>query len=63
MALLELTDKCLSENDPHADLYDELFNALYTIDNNKNNDNLIYWYYQYQILNNIHLASFQTNSP
>ena len=53
MALLELTDKCLSENYPHADLYDELFNALYTIDNNKNNDNLIYWYYQYQILNKL----------
>ncbi len=53
MALLELTDKCLSENDPHADLYDELFNALYNIDNNKNNDNLIYWYYQYQILNKL----------
>ena len=33
--LLELTDKCLGENDPHVDLYDELFNALYTIDNNK----------------------------
>ena len=39
MALLELTDKCLGENDPHVDLYDELFNALYTIDNNKKNDN------------------------
>ena len=34
MALLELTDKCLGENDPHLDLYDELFNALNAIDNN-----------------------------
>ena len=53
MALLELTDKCLGENDPHVDLYDELFNALYTIDNNKKNDNLIFWYYQYQLLNKL----------
>ena len=50
MALLELTDKCLSENDPHADLYDELFYALKSIDSNTRNDNLIFWYYQYQVL-------------
>tara|TARA_B100000965_G_C19405391_1_gene675159 strand:- start:134 stop:820 length:687 start_codon:yes stop_codon:yes gene_type:complete len=50
MALLELTDKCLSENDPHADLYDELFYALKSIDSNTKNDNLIFWYYQYQVL-------------
>ena len=53
MALLELTDKCLSENDPHADLYDELFYALKSIDSNTRNDNLIFWYYQYQVLNKL----------
>lgn len=53
MALLELTDKCLGDNDPHLDLYDELFNALNAIDNNTKNDNLIFWYYQYQLLNKL----------
>ena len=53
MALLELTDKCLTENDPHEDLFDELFRSLNSIDNNTDNDNLIFWYYQYQVLNKL----------
>ncbi len=53
MALMELTERCLSENDPHESLYDELFKALLSIENNTGNDNLTFWYYQYQILNKL----------
>ena len=34
MALLELTDKCLTENDPNIELFDELFKALQALENN-----------------------------
>ena len=50
MALMELTDKCLGENDPNDELFDELYKALLAIENNTRHDNLTFWYYQYQIL-------------
>lgn len=50
MALMELTDKCLGENDPNDELFDELYKALLAIENNTRHDNLAFWYYQYQIL-------------
>ncbi|MDP6339353.1 MAG: DNA repair protein RecO [Candidatus Marinimicrobia bacterium] len=50
MAMIELTDKCLKERDPHPDLFDELVNALKTVENEKNQLNLAYWFYQYQLL-------------
>ncbi len=50
MAMIELTDKCLTDHDPHADLYDELVNALKTVDQEETRLNLAYWFYQYQLL-------------
>ena len=45
MALVELSDKCLTENDPNIELYDELFRALQTIENNTKNDNMVFWFF------------------
>ena len=53
MALVELSDKCLTENDPNIELYDELFRALQTIENNTKNDNMVFWFFQYQVLSKL----------
>jgi len=50
MAVIELTDKCISENDEHKDLFIILLNVLEKIENELSELNLIYWYYQYQLL-------------
>ena len=50
MAVIELTDKCISENDEHKDLFIILLNVLEKIENEPSQLNLIYWYYQYQLL-------------
>ena len=50
MAMIELTDKCLTDNDRHTNLYDALFFSLKMIENQKNQLNLVYWYYQYTLL-------------
>lgn len=50
MAMIELTDKCLTDHDAHPDLYDALESALITVENEDNQLNLAYWFYQYQLL-------------
>ena len=50
MAIIEFTDKCLIDNDAHPDLYDELVKTLITIEKEKKQLNLAYWFYQYQLL-------------
>lgn len=49
-ALVELTDKCLLEGDTHKNLFKALVQALSTIDLRKEQLNLVFWYYQYQLL-------------
>ena len=44
MAVIELTDKCISENDEHKDLFIILLNVLEKIENEPSELNLIYWY-------------------
>ena len=53
MALLELTDKCLTENDPNIELFDELFKALQALENNSKNNNIVFWFFQYQVLSRL----------
>ena len=50
MAMIEITDKCLTEYDAHPDLYDALERALITVENQENQLNLAYWFYQFQLL-------------
>ena len=50
MAMIELTDKCLTDNDSHNNLYGELFSSLKGVENSNNHLNLIYWHYQYSLL-------------
>ncbi len=50
MAMIELTDKCISENDTHKDLFIILLEALETVEKEATELNLVFWYYQYQLL-------------
>ena len=50
MAMIELTDKCLTDNDSHNNLYGELFSSLKGVEDSNNQLNLIYWHYQYSLL-------------
>ena len=50
MAMIELTDKCLTDHDSHNNLYNALLNSLKEVENSNNQLNLIYWQYQYSLL-------------
>jgi len=50
MAMIELTDKCTTDHNPHPELYDGLAAALKTVENEDVQLNLAYWFYQYQLL-------------
>ena len=50
MAMIELTDKCLTDNDSHNNLFRELFSSLKGVEISNNQLNIIYWNYQYSLL-------------
>jgi len=50
MAMIELTDKCLTDNDSHNNLYNALLSSLKEVENSNNQLNLTYWHYQYSLL-------------
>ena len=50
MAMIELTDKCLTDNDSHNNLYSVLFSSLKGVENSNSQLNVIYWHYQYSLL-------------
>ncbi|MBT6391232.1 MAG: DNA repair protein RecO [Candidatus Marinimicrobia bacterium] len=53
MALIELSDKCLTDHDAHPELYDELVATLKRIEAEDKQLNLAYWFYQYQLLKHL----------
>ena len=50
MAIIELADKCTSDIDKNEDLFNELINAISLIENKRNQMNLVFWNFQYQLL-------------
>ena len=50
MAIVELTEKTITDHDPHSELFIELLNILHTIDTRAEQLNLVYWYYQIKLL-------------
>jgi len=50
MAIIELVDKCTSDIDKNEDLFNELTNAISLIENKRNQMNLVFWNFQYQLL-------------
>ena len=58
MAIVELTEKTVIDEDPNKELFDELINILSIIDSQQMQLNLIYWYYQLKLLD---LQGFKTD--
>ena len=50
MAIIELVEKCTSDLDKNEDLFNELINAISLIENKRNQMNLVFWNFQYQLL-------------
>lgn len=50
LALVELTDRCLSDLDTHQNLFDALVNALDKVCTGGKHLNLVFWNYQYYLL-------------
>ena len=58
MAIVELTEKTIIDEDPNLRLFDELINILKVIDLQQMQLNLIFWYYQLRLLD---LQGFKTD--
>ena len=58
MAIVELTEKTVIDEDPNKELFDELLKIIRVIDLEKMRLNLIYWYYQLRLLD---LQGFKTD--
>ena len=50
LALMEITDKAIINNDPHPDLFDELVSVLHKMDAQENKLNILFWYYEMKLL-------------
>ena len=50
MTILEITDKTLSENDPHPGLFNTLVNVLRMYNEQKTDPNLLFWFYECALL-------------
>ena len=58
MTILEITDKVLSENDPHPTLFVVLKDVLRSYNNTLIDPKLLFWYYECALLSNL---GFQPN--
>lgn len=50
MAILELTDKTLTAEDPHANLFDEIIHVLRLVNSQPQRLNMVFWYFQLKLL-------------
>ena len=50
LAVIELTEKTNTENDPHPELFEELIAVLKAFDSSELRLNIIFWYYQIKLL-------------
>ncbi len=50
LAVIELTEKTNTENDPHPELFDELVSVLKAFNSSNLRLNLIFWYFQIKLL-------------
>ena len=53
MTILEITDKTLSENDPHPGLFNTLVNVLRLYNEQKTDPNLLFWFYECALLSHL----------
>ena len=58
MAILDLTEKTLSDEDPHPDLFSVLVGVLRALNEKKSDPNLLFWFYECALLTHL---GFQPN--
>ena len=58
MAILELTEKTLSDEDPHPDLFSVLEEVFRALNEKKSDPNLLFWFYECALLTHL---GFQPN--
>ena len=52
-SILEITDFTLEKNDPHPGLFNILIEAINYFENNKFKENLIFWFYECELLSEL----------
>ena len=50
LAAIELTDRTVTDHDPHRDLFDKLVQTLRTFNDRSEQLNLVFWHYEIQLL-------------
>ena len=53
MAILEITDKALSHQDPYPSLFSTLVDVFQEFDKDKINPNILFWFYECALLQNL----------
>lgn len=53
LAIVELTDKTLRDNDAHKELFDELHTVLQVLNDRDDHLNMVFWYYQLKLLSEL----------
>ena len=53
MAILDLTEKTLTHEDPYPNLFSTLVEVLKAFDENESNPNLLFWFYECALLKNL----------
>ncbi len=53
LAIVELTDRTLRDHDPHAGLFNKLIQVLQILNDRTDHLNLVFWYYQVQLLTSL----------
>ena len=50
LSILEMTERAITDHDPHPELFDELVTCLRALDAQSFPVNIVYWYYEMQLL-------------
>ena len=53
MAILDITDKAITEGDPHPELFSTLIQVFKAYNVNKNNPSLLFWFYECALLTHL----------
>lgn len=53
LSILELTERVVTDHDPHPELFDELIRCIRALDAKSKPVNVIYWYYEMQLLSHL----------
>ena len=62
-SMLEITDFTIEKNDPHPELFNILIQAMHNFENNQLKENLIFWFYECELLSELGFRIDLKNNP